>query len=310
MIDIGGFRLHLQNMGCGSPAVIIDSGLGGISSDWEFVQKEIAKFTRVVCYDRAGIAWSESSPFPRTSKQIVKELHMLLQKANIQKPYILVGHSFGGVNVQLYAITYPDEVEALVLVDSASEEQLTKLPMHPLYEIFKSMHDPEDDLFQSKFGFGSFVTKTYIQAKLPTAPKHVRDIYTTFFSIMRHNVTNGLEANTFAESLHQLALSDRSLIKNKPCILITAELFEDLAPFKLSKEQQNEIHAKQVNWQKSWKELQRGLAAKFTQSHQIVAQKSDHSIPWNQPEIIVRAVKELIDIFPEQKFQICQPLLQ
>jgi pimeloyl-ACP methyl ester carboxylesterase len=107
LVDIGGYKLHLYNAGSGGPAVILDAGLGGFSSSWGLVQPKIAQFTQVVSYDRAGTGWSEPSPFPRTSQQIVRELHTLLQNAHIPKPYILVGHSFGGINVRLYAATYP-----------------------------------------------------------------------------------------------------------------------------------------------------------------------------------------------------------
>jgi len=128
MVDVGGYKLHLYSAGSGGPAVILDAGLGCISTHWCLVQPEIAKFTQAVSFDRAGLGWSESSPFPRTSKQIVQELHTLLINAHVPKPYVLVGHSFGGLNAQLYAATYPDEVLGLVLVDSGDEQMEKKMP--------------------------------------------------------------------------------------------------------------------------------------------------------------------------------------
>jgi pimeloyl-ACP methyl ester carboxylesterase len=97
----------------------MDSGLGGTVLDWHLVQPEVAQFARVCTYDRAGMGWSEPGAQPRTSQQIVKELHTLLGNAGVEGPYVLVGHSFGGVNMQLYASRYPDEVAGMVLVDSA-----------------------------------------------------------------------------------------------------------------------------------------------------------------------------------------------
>ena len=89
------------------------------SQCWQTVQPRVAEFARVCSYDRSGIGWSESGREPRTSQRIVRELHTLLSDAGEEAPYVLVGHSFGGANVQLYAAEYPDEVAGMVLVDSA-----------------------------------------------------------------------------------------------------------------------------------------------------------------------------------------------
>ena len=132
LVDIGGYRLHLRGAGNGGPTVVMDAGLGGASIDWSLVQPEIAKFTTVYSYDRAGMGWSDVGPRPRTSRQIVKELHTLLRNAGIKKPYVLVGHSSGGFNMLLYASRYPDEVAGLVLVDASHEKQLERFPKPPL----------------------------------------------------------------------------------------------------------------------------------------------------------------------------------
>ena len=118
-MDIGGYHLHLNCSGEGVATVIMDSGAGGNSLSWNLVQPEIAKFTRVCTYDRAGLGWSDPGPLPRTSRQFVKELHALLVTSGIKGPYVLVGHSLGGAYVQRYAQRFPDEVAALVLLDSA-----------------------------------------------------------------------------------------------------------------------------------------------------------------------------------------------
>lgn len=118
LVDIGGYRLHYQSSGTGSPVVVLDSGLAGGGFDWANIQPEIAKFTRVISYDRAGLWWSDRGPKERTSRQIVKELHAMLTLAGIPGPYVLVGGSFGGYNVRLFTHEYPDQVAGLVLVDS------------------------------------------------------------------------------------------------------------------------------------------------------------------------------------------------
>ena len=117
--DVGGFKMHIDCTGEGSPTVILDSGLGDTYLAWRKVQPELAKFTRVCSYDRAGLGYSESSSQPRTSKVIAAELHALLQAADIAPPYVLVGHSVGGFDVRLYASLYPTEVAGMVLVDAS-----------------------------------------------------------------------------------------------------------------------------------------------------------------------------------------------
>ena len=101
LVDVGGFRLHINCVGTGSPTVVLDAGLGGSSLDWSLVQPELGRSTRVCAYDRAGMGWSDPGPQPRTPGQIARELHTLLTNAGIAGPYVLVGHSLAGTNVSM-----------------------------------------------------------------------------------------------------------------------------------------------------------------------------------------------------------------
>jgi pimeloyl-ACP methyl ester carboxylesterase len=125
MVDVGGHRLHINCTGTGSPTVVIDAGLGDWSTSWGFVQPEVAKVTRVCTYDRAGMGWSEPGPLPRVASQFAKELHALLHNAKIPGPYILVGHSLGGLPVRMFTHDYPSEVAGVVLIDSMHPGQST-----------------------------------------------------------------------------------------------------------------------------------------------------------------------------------------
>jgi pimeloyl-ACP methyl ester carboxylesterase len=124
MIDVGGWKLHVYCTGesSGGPAVILESGGGDFSFDWVLVQKQVEQFTQVVSYDRAGSAWSELGPSPRTMKQICYELLTALKNAQIKGPYILVGHSIGGLLIRTFAKEYPDQVFGVVLVDATSDD--------------------------------------------------------------------------------------------------------------------------------------------------------------------------------------------
>src|SRR5215471_422569 len=122
VIDIGGYRLHLNCSGNKGPTVVLIAGAGDFSFDWSLVQPKIGEFARVCSYDRAGFAWSDPGPTPRTMKQEAFELHLLLAAAGIKGPYLLVGHSLGGLIARVYFDQYPQEVAGIVLVDSTHED--------------------------------------------------------------------------------------------------------------------------------------------------------------------------------------------
>lgn len=114
----GGQSLYLSCRGTGSPTVVFESGLGVGSGTWLAVQRRVATRTRACVYDRLGLGQSSPAPSGRTSADMIGELEKLLANANLEPPYVLVGASFGGLNVQLFAAEHPDEVAGMVLVDS------------------------------------------------------------------------------------------------------------------------------------------------------------------------------------------------
>src|SRR5215211_162343 len=129
MVAVGGYSLHINCTGQGSPTVILDAGSGLFSAQWVRVQRQVSDTTRVCAYDRAGMGWSEMGPDPRDARRITSELHTLLKDAGIEGPYLLVGHSCGGMYMQTYAARYPDEVAGVALVDSSTEpDQFSQRP--------------------------------------------------------------------------------------------------------------------------------------------------------------------------------------
>ena len=116
LVDLGGYNLHIQCAGLESaqtPTVVLDSGLVGSVLDWRHVLSEVGRFARVCAYDRGGYGWSEPSPRTRTPDGITADLHALLEKSGERPPYVLVGHSLGGLNMWAYANRYPNEVAGL-----------------------------------------------------------------------------------------------------------------------------------------------------------------------------------------------------
>jgi pimeloyl-ACP methyl ester carboxylesterase len=120
LIDVGGHRLHLSCTGAGSPTVVLEPGAGGDSSDLGWITSAVARDTRVCVYDRAGRGWSEPADTPQDAAQIATDLHTLLHRGHAPGPYVLAGHSFGGLYALTFAARYPDEVAGMVLADSTA----------------------------------------------------------------------------------------------------------------------------------------------------------------------------------------------
>jgi len=123
LLEVDGCRLHLQTSGQGGPSVVLESGLGGMSCAWGWIQPETAKFSRVVSYDRAGLGWSGPDTAPKTAALAASRLHSALEQARVPPPYVLVGHSMGGLFIRVFADLYPDEVAGLVLLDAVHPDQ-------------------------------------------------------------------------------------------------------------------------------------------------------------------------------------------
>ena len=131
MVDVGGFRLHLDVRGDnpGKPTVVLEAGLGSFSPNWHWVRHELARELTVVAYDRAGLGWSDPSPAPRDAGTMAAELHTAMHAIGISGPYVLAGHSFGGLVVRAFADLYRPETAGLVLVDASHPDQWARWPV-------------------------------------------------------------------------------------------------------------------------------------------------------------------------------------
>lgn len=125
LVDVGGHRLHLHVMGehANRPTVVMDAGMVSFSANWAWVQPAVARITRVVAVDRAGLGWSDPGPGPRDAGRSARELHAALDGAGIHGPYVLVGHSYGGFTSLVFAALHPRDVAGVVLVDGSHPEQ-------------------------------------------------------------------------------------------------------------------------------------------------------------------------------------------
>ena len=128
MVDVDGIQMRLDCRGSGSPTVVLEAGAQSWSTHWALVQDDVAEFTRVCSYDRAGSGWSEPVNEEVNPQQVAKTLHTLLENGGEEPPYLMVGHSFGGVLIRAFTTQYPDEVVGMVLVDSSHDDQSQRIP--------------------------------------------------------------------------------------------------------------------------------------------------------------------------------------
>ena len=265
LIDIGGYRLHLYCVGNGTPTVVFDSGLSDDSLAWYKMQPEIGRHERACSYDRAGLGWSDSSPLPRTSRVIATELHSLLQRAQVYGPYVLVGHSFGGMNVRMFATLYPQETLGMVLVDSVYPYQYARLPAGV---------GPSNERYLRRFG--------YFEDTMPFGwprvsgwcdhwPQPVRALRRTTECRFRPWLTHLAEYREFDESSAQV-LATRPM----PSIPL----------FVLSHDPGDHPGDMDV----AWSRMQQELALLSPQSRHVVVKGSGHIIQEDQPQAVINAI--------------------
>ncbi len=272
MIDVGSFKMHLNCIGEGSPTVVLDNGLYFGSFGWNSVPQEIAKFTRVCTFDRAGIGWSEASPHGRGIKYVNKELHDLLTNAGEQKPFILAGHSLGGFYVQNYANNYADEVAGVVLIDSSHAEQIIRNPDDPppirLARIAK---------IAVPIGIFRLMTRTSPDDSPELKERRAwqnstKHLYATANKIL------AIEENSRILREKPMQLND------KPLIVLTRSL----------KTQPDDIE-EDLRAIENWKGMQKDLASRSTNSKHIFAEEAGHVIQRDEPELIVNAIRQLVE---------------
>jgi pimeloyl-ACP methyl ester carboxylesterase len=285
MIDMGGYRLHIHVEGEGTPTVVFEAGAGGLGLSWELVRSVVAKVTRVVVYDRAGLGWSEPGPGPRAADGMAEELHLLLRKANIPGPYILVGHSLGGPIARQYAVKYPQEVVGLVMVDSAHEQQMRHFP-EPLVRMANSM--------KGMLGIMKLMSKTGLYALRPTLSPigdsgHLSsELRDQMRGVMAANDSHAETLIAETESVFSAAIRPVSTLGDLPLIVIRhGQLDVNAVPPSLGPQVRDD-------YERAWEELQAEIASLSTRGRLVVAEKSGHNIIYDEPEIIVQAVLEIL----------------
>jgi pimeloyl-ACP methyl ester carboxylesterase len=270
----GGRRLYLECRGTGRPTVVLEAGAHNSGAVWDAaalppgvagpaVPDGVAAFARVCVYDRpgtlltptetAGRSRSDPAPLPRTAQDVVADLRALLRAAGVPGPYVLVGHSLGGVFVRLYAATYPEEVAGLVLVDSSHEEQSARL---------RALLTPEQ--------WATFEGLTSARLELPGYPE--------------------LEWVDFEASFAQLRRAAARPLRPLPLVVLSRGVAPDAAqaPEGFSPDTMAAM-------ERVWHDLQAALAALVPGARRVVATESGHYIQLQQPELVIVAVREVVE---------------
>jgi pimeloyl-ACP methyl ester carboxylesterase len=270
LVDVGGYRLHLNCTGTGGPTVVIDAGLGDWSTMWAWVQPGVAKTTQVCTYDRAGNGWSDAGPLPRNALQYAKELHTLLQEAHIPGPYVLVGHSLGGFSVKVFTDMYPSEVAGVVLIDSMSPRQFPQTSTNTTPQIDSQSHPFTIFPALARIGLVRLLYRPL--GLIPHLPPEVEKAYLSR-AVRPSNlqVYFGDESQGMPESGRQAKAV--TTFGDLPLIVLTAR--------------QNNIPG--------WQEWQTELLQLSSNSQQLFAE-SGHNIEIEQPEAAIAAIVKMVEL--------------
>jgi pimeloyl-ACP methyl ester carboxylesterase len=285
MVDVGGHRLHAVCTGRGTPTVVLEAGLWGSSADWSLVQPEVARLTRVCSYDRAGMGYSDPGPQPRGVGDVVKDLHALLRGLGARGPYVLVGHSLGGLYVRLHAAAHPHETAGLVLVDSGHEDQFDRIP--EIRDLFRRQADSlRSDARLAPFGLlrarqawhegslalyrlSSLDESPAVRFGIRLRPPALREAHRE----MTSNDALG----------HELRRTRASL--DVPLVVLThgSDPLPGVPPLRMAA------------IESTWRELQRDLLTLSPQGVQRIAETSGHYIQNQQPELVVGAIRGVVE---------------
>ncbi len=277
ILTVDGYPMHIYCMGSGAPTVILDSGLGNDWLIWQKVQPQLAKANRVCSYDRAGIGWSAKRPGSRGALAIARQLHALLQMADIHGPLLLVGHSAGGVYVRAFTGLFPAEVAGLVFVDAGSPELFRELPSPQIRkEEIARLHRKAPWLYLKVATGLSRLTEEYCNPNTSQRIPAVEDL-------ARAEDCRASYMNSWLGEVDELESSSEQ-VANLPCCgsipLVIISQDPRLA---------NDVQSK--NTRQTWDSVQEQLKHLSARSMRIVARNSRHFVMVDRPELVLEAVE-------------------
>jgi pimeloyl-ACP methyl ester carboxylesterase len=278
LVDVGGYRLHLLESGEGGPTVVLDSALAGTTLSWSAIQPEVARLTRVLSYDRAGFGWSDRGPHPRRVDFMAEELSRLL-RIDSQAPYVIVSHSYGGWIARVLASRYPELVAGMVLVDVPHPREWIEPTGEQRHRVTAGARMARVASFLAPFGLARLAyrfgrragSRERVQSLVGRVPAPLRSTLRTFW--VRRQTLGALASQIehAPESARLVAAESRSL-GNHPLVVLTAA-----RPDAVRHRDQDETA---------------GLSAR---GRHWVAKSADHWIPLDEPELIVKAARDVVE---------------
>jgi pimeloyl-ACP methyl ester carboxylesterase len=274
LVDVGGYRLHMMCAGEGTPPVVICPALGSTADEWADVQCRVARVTSVCVYDRAGLGHSDPPRKHRTAVRMAAELHALLQRASIRPPYLLAGHSMGGLLARAFVAMYPAEVAGLALIDSSHPQQQERLP--------------KTDLRNYPGGMPLVAARRRLR---PLAIRRLaRDLglgKAASVETRRNRRAAAAELLAFRAIRHQTSLVADDDLGELPLVVLTsAELAPNLDDTGVRKRRR---------FYASWAVLQSELAALSTNSVHVIADHGGHQLNGDNPELVAKVVIDLVN---------------
>jgi pimeloyl-ACP methyl ester carboxylesterase len=293
MVDVDGVQMRLDCRGAGSPTVVLEAGAQSSSIYWVRVQDEVAKFTRVCSYDRAGYGWSDSVHKTIVPEQVADMLHTLLENGGEAPPYLMVGHSFGGIYIRVFTEKHPDEVVGMVLVDSSHEAQGQQAP-------------PElvDDFEKLK----TLVSASYLFLRIAEPIGLVRtfkmaDAFSSLFSEQEKGAvlaevyrTGFMGAYTRESEMTSTYSGQPKKLGDMPLIVLSRKMDAQKLLEMYPPDFQSQLTMER--WQQeadNVNEMQEELAALSTQGKRVVVEDTGHFIQIDQPQVVIDAIREVFE---------------
>jgi pimeloyl-ACP methyl ester carboxylesterase len=286
LVDIGSHRIHLYCTGTGEPPVVLLSGSGLTYSEWswEGVQADLSETTRVCSYDRAGLGWSDRGPERPSANQTVEELFALLNRSEIDGPWVVVGHSLGGLHAQHFMNLHPEVVAALVLVDATPDDLFQRIPR--LVELFEP--GPLDASSSLRRLVG--LHRLSIEQVPETDPTWVdRQLYQT----VKHLRTAAAEWSGIPESAEQVRAA-RVPWGDIPLLVLVAGRYTPPTEWDLTDAEKSADKEANIAMYKE-------TAGRSSHGRFEVVEGAGHGIPWERPEVVVAAVDSIIRILRQTK---------
>jgi pimeloyl-ACP methyl ester carboxylesterase len=306
LVDIEGYWMHIHCIGGGSPTIVMDAGLGGWSADWSLVQPLTAGVSRVCTYDRAGMGWSDGRPTVRDAQASVRELHLLLANIDETGPYILVGHSNGAIRMLLYAHTYPEEVNGVILVDptplATSDQQMAYLSVEEqaayitLTANLSADAGSEGLTFFSwmetlcPFGVTRLLSNTLLEMTVyPYLPSSVQPGYRAMINRCSYFATFRGESLELPRSLEQVCAVNT--LEDMPLVVLASSSLRLFYRDSDLPEVSGELG---ILLDKMLRQSQREIAELSSQGIFVQVTESGHYLMLDRPDAVIEAIRNMI----------------